>query len=146
MSQPVFALVDCNNFYASCEKLFKPSIAKRPVIVLSNNDGCVVARSAEAKALGIKMGVPVFMIKNEIKRHQIEVCSSNYALYADMSARVMQILEQMAPEVEVYSIDKSKLYTMAAQATKNIYGQYCPAKGNEWRRLSALSSYPTISP
>jgi DNA polymerase V len=109
MSPPVFALVDCNNFYASCEKLFRPALATRPVIVLSNNDGCVVARSAEAKALGIKMGVPVFMIKDEIKRHRIEVCSSNYSLYADMSARVMQILEQMAPEVEVYSIDEAFL-------------------------------------
>ncbi|MDO9518596.1 MAG: hypothetical protein Q7L19_00100, partial [Pseudohongiella sp.] len=74
------------NFYASCEKLFRPQIATRPVVVLSNNDGCVVARSAEAKALGIKMGVPVFMIKAEIKRHRIEICSSNYSLYADMSA------------------------------------------------------------
>lgn len=109
MSETVFALVDCNNFYCSCEKVFRPAIARRPVIVLSNNDGCVVARSAEAKALGIKMGVPAFMIKNEIKRHQIEVCSSNYSLYADMSARVMQILEQMAPEVEVYSIDEAFL-------------------------------------
>ena len=76
----------------------------------------MVARSAEAKTLGIKMGVPVFMIKNEIKRHRIEVFSSNYSLYADMSARVMQILEQMAPEVEVYSIDKNKLHTVDAQS------------------------------
>src|SRR5690606_4387267 len=133
MNAPVFALVDANNFYATCEKVFNPALANRPVIVLSNNDGCVVARSAEAKALGIKMGIPVFMIKDQIRRYKVEVCSSNYSLYADMSARVMQILEQMAPEVEVYSIDKSKLYTMAAQATKIIYGQYCSAKGNEWR-------------
>jgi len=134
MNPPVFALVDCNNFYASCEKLFKPSIAKRPVIVLSNNDGCVVARSAEAKALGIKMGVPVFMIKNEIKRHQIEVCSSNYSLYADMSARVMQILEQMAPEVEVYSIDEAflGLGSLSANYDLSAYAREIREKVEKW--------------
>lgn len=134
MNPPVFALVDCNNFYASCEKIFKPSIAKRPVIVLSNNDGCVVARSAEAKALGIKMGVPVFMIKHEIKRHQIEVCSSNYSLYADMSARVMQILEQMAPEVEVYSIDEAflALGTLASNYDLPAYALAIREKVERW--------------
>lgn len=105
----VFALVDCNNFYASCEKLFRPDLTDRPVIVLSNNDGCVVARSQEAKALGIKMGVPVFQIRDLISRHSIVVFSSNYALYADMSSRVMQTLEAMAPGVEVYSIDEAFL-------------------------------------
>jgi DNA polymerase V len=142
----LFALVDCNNFYVSCERLFRPELRGRPVVVLSNNDGCVISRSAESKALGIKMGVPTFQIRDLIRKHGVVTFSSNYALYADISSRVMQTLESQAPKVEVYSIDKSKLYTMAAQATKNIYGQYCPAKGNEWRRLSALSSYPTISP
>jgi len=134
MSGPVFALVDCNNFYASCEKLFRPSIARQPLVVLSNNDGCVVARSAEAKALGIKMGVPVFMIKAEIKRHQIEVCSSNYSLYADMSARVMQVLEQMAPEVEVYSIDEAflGLGTLAAQYNLQTYALEIRNRVEKW--------------
>lgn len=107
--KPVFSLVDCNNFYASCEKLFRPDLAGRPVIVLSNNDGAVVARSAEAKALGIKMGVPVFKIRDEIKRHRIVSFSSNYSLYADLSSRVMSSLEEMAPRVEVYSIDEAFL-------------------------------------
>lgn len=105
----VFALVDCNNFYASCEKLFRPDISDRAVVVLSNNDGCVVARSKEAKALGIKMGVPAFQIRDMIRKHAIVVFSSNYALYADMSSRVMQTLEAMAPRVEVYSIDEAFL-------------------------------------
>lgn len=103
----VFALVDCNNFYASCEKLFRPDIKDRAVVVLSNNDGCVVARSKEAKALGIKMGVPAFKIKEMIHKHAIVVFSSNYALYADISNRVMQTLEALAPQVEVYSIDEA---------------------------------------
>lgn len=104
---PVFALVDCNNFYASCEKLFRPDLKDTPVVVLSNNDGCVVARSREAKSLGIKMGVPVFQIKAEMQRHGILAFSSNYALYADLSSRVMRTLEEMAPRVEVYSIDEA---------------------------------------
>ncbi len=106
---PVFALVDCNNFYASCEKLFRPDLKDTPVVVLSNNDGCVVARSREAKLLGIKMGVPVFQIKSEMQRHGILAFSSNYALYADLSSRVMRTLEEMAPRVEVYSIDEAFL-------------------------------------
>lgn len=105
----VFALVDCNNFYASCEKLFRPDLINLPVVVLSNNDGCVVARSKEAKALGIKMGVPVFQIQDEIRQHNIKVFSSNYALYADLSSRVMRTLESMVPKIEVYSIDEAFL-------------------------------------
>ncbi len=103
----MFALVDCNNFYATCETLFRPSLRGKPVVVLSNNDGCVVARSAEAKTLGIKMGVPAFQIKDEIARHGIEVFSSNYTLYADMSHRVMSILEKITPAIEIYSIDEA---------------------------------------
>lgn len=104
-----FALVDCNNFYASCERLFRPDLAHRAIVVLSNNDGCVVARSKEAKALGIKMGVPVFQIKALLEQHQVVVFSSNYALYADISARVMRTLEELAPAVEIYSIDEAFL-------------------------------------
>lgn len=103
------ALVDCNNFYASCEKLFRPDLRDTPVVVLSNNDGCVVARSKEAKALGIRMGVPVHHIKAEIRQHRIQVFSSNYTLYGDMSRRVMTTLEALAPRVDVYSIDEAFL-------------------------------------
>src|SRR5690554_8019892 len=108
MSQ-VFALVDCNNFYASCERLFRPDLINKPVLMLSNNDGCVVARSAETKALGIKMGVPVYQIQDEIRQHNIQTFSSNYPLYADLSSRVMRTLEALAPRVEVYSIDEAFL-------------------------------------
>lgn len=103
---PVFALVDCNNFYASCEKLFNPKLKDTPVVVLSNNDGCVVARSAEVKALGIPMGVPWFQIQDEARRHGIVAFSSNYALYADMSNRVVEVLSQFSPSIETYSIDE----------------------------------------
>jgi DNA polymerase V len=103
----VFALVDCNNFYASCERLFRPDLIGKPVIVLSNNDGCVVARSNEAKALGIPMGEPLFKVKDLVARHKVHVFSSNYALYGDLSHRVMDVLRQMEPDVEVYSIDEA---------------------------------------
>jgi DNA polymerase V len=105
----IFALVDCNNFYVSCERLFSAAIQNRPVIVLSNNDGCVVARSNEVKALGIKMGQPVFEIQHLIEQHNIVVFSSNYSLYADLSDRTMQLLSTFTPEQEVYSIDESFL-------------------------------------
>lgn len=106
---PVFALVDCNNFYASCEKLFNPTLRDRPVVVLSNNDGCVVARSAEVKALGIPMGVPWFKIQQEAKRYGIVAFSSNYELYGDLSNRVVEVLSAFSPNIEVYSIDESFL-------------------------------------
>ena len=105
----MFALVDCNNFYASCERVFNPAHRPPPVIVLSNNDGCVIARSNEAKALGFNMGDPYFKVRDLIERHGVAVFSSNYALYGDMSRRVMQTLEQFAPEVEIYSIDEAFL-------------------------------------
>jgi len=101
------ALVDVNNFYASCERLFRPDLVGRPIVVLSNNDGCVVARSAEAKKMGIKMGVPYFKIKRDFERFGGVWFSSNYALYADMSQRVMSTLESMVPAIEVYSIDEA---------------------------------------
>jgi DNA polymerase V len=105
----MFALVDCNNFYASCERVFNPAIIHRPVVVLSNNDGCVIARSNEAKALGFKMGDVYFKVRPLIEQHGVAVFSSNYTLYGDMSSRVMQTLEQFAPEVEIYSIDEAFL-------------------------------------
>lgn len=103
---PTFGLVDCNNFYASCERVFQPELLQRPLVVLSNNDGCVVARSQEAKNLGIPMGVPLFKIRNLVRDHGVEVRSSNYALYGDLSERVMSILGENAPRIEVYSIDE----------------------------------------
>jgi DNA polymerase V len=106
-SQQQIALIDCNNFYVSCERVFNPALIGKPVIVLSNNDGCAVARSQEAKDLGIAMGVPVFKIKSQIEKHQIEVYSSNYSLYGDMSARVMATLFHFSPDVEIYSIDEA---------------------------------------
>lgn len=105
----MYGLVDCNNFYASCERAFNPSLNGKPVIVLSNNDGCVIARSNEAKALGIKMGVPAYQIKDLVKQYDIAVFSSNYVLYGDMSGRVMSLLADMTPEIEVYSIDEAFL-------------------------------------
>ena len=101
-----FALVDCNSFYVSCERVFRPELEGVPVVVLSNNDGCVIARSNEAKALGIKMGTPYFQLKDLVKREGVEVFSSNYELYGDMSRRVVSTLSQFTPTLEVYSIDE----------------------------------------
>lgn len=105
----MYALVDCNNFYASCERVFNPSLNGVPIVVLSNNDGCVIARSNEAKALGIPMGEPAFKMKEVIEQHGVAVFSSNYTLYGDMSARVMQTLQTFVPSMEVYSIDEAFL-------------------------------------
>ena len=102
-----FALVDCNNFYASCERVFEPKLEGKPIVVLSNNDGCIIARSNEAKALGIKMGVPYFKLKNLITQNGVVVKSSNYPLYGDMSSRVMKVIGEYSPVQEVYSIDES---------------------------------------
>ena len=103
----MIALIDCNNFYASCERLFRPDLRRKPIVVLSNNDGCVVARSDESKALGIPMGVPFFKIKEQVRVHKIQVFSSNYTLYGDISHRVMQTIASIVPDMEVYSIDES---------------------------------------
>ena len=103
------ALVDCNSFYVSCERLFKPRILKKPVVVLSNNDGCIISRSSEAKALGIKMGDPYFRAKEIIIKNGIHVFSSNYSLYGDISRRVMRILKYLVPDIEIYSIDEAFL-------------------------------------
>ena len=103
----MIALADCNNFYASCERVFNPKIENKPVVVLSNNDGCVIAHSNEAKALGIKMGEPAFKSKDVFRRHNVHVYSTNFALYGDLSERIMSILTDYAPRIEVYSIDEA---------------------------------------
>jgi DNA polymerase V len=114
----LIALVDCNNFYVSCERVFNPKLNGKPVVVLSNNDGCVVARSNEAKALGIPMGEPLFKLRELIRREGVAVLSSNYALYGDMSERVMSILQEGCAEVEVYSIDEAFLEPQLWQPTE----------------------------
>jgi DNA polymerase V len=113
----MFALVDCNNFYCSCERVFDPSLNGRPVVVLSNNDGCVIARSEEAKEIGIRMAIPEYMIRDVIQKHRVAVFSSNYTLYGDMSARVMKILASFVPAMELYSIDEAFLDTSALAYT-----------------------------
>jgi len=105
----MIALVDCNNFYASCERLFQPHLQNRPVVVLSNNDGCVIARSDEAKVLGIEMGAPSFLIEPTLQQHDVSVFSSNYTLYGDLSDRVMNTVSRFADQMEVYSIDEAFL-------------------------------------
>lgn len=105
----MFALIDCNNFYASCERVFRPDLNGKPVVVLSNNDGCVIARSNEAKALGIPMGAPAFQYEDVFVKHNVHVFSANFALYGDMSHRVMTILSEYSPEIEIYSIDEAFL-------------------------------------
>ena len=105
----MFALVDCNNFYASCERVFNPKLDKKPIVILSNNDGCVISRSNEAKALGIPMGAPAFKYDPLFKKNKVHVFSSNFPLYGDMSSRVMNILSNYTPNIEVYSIDEAFL-------------------------------------
>ena len=103
------ALIDCNNFYASCERIFNPKLMRKPIVVLSNNDGCIITRSAEAKKLGIKMGEPYFKVKKIIDKNNVKVFSSNYSLYGDISQRVMETLARFAPDIEIYSIDEAFL-------------------------------------
>ena len=103
----MIALADCNNFYASCERVFNPGLKNKPIVVLSNNDGCIIARSNEAKVLGIKMGVPVFQVRDIIDNNNVYVFSTNFALYGDMSSRVMSLLSDISPEIEIYSIDEA---------------------------------------
>ena len=102
----MFALVDANSFYCSCERVFNPSLRDRPVVVLSNNDGCIIALTPEVKALGVKMGTPYFQNREVLEKNHVHVFSSNYALYGDMSRRVMQVIARFAPAFEIYSIDE----------------------------------------
>lgn len=131
------ALVDVNNFYASCERLFRPDLKGRPIVVLSNNDGCVVSRSPEAKALGIKMGVPYFQIRQFFEAMGGVWFSSNYALYGDMSNRVMTVLEGMAPAAEVYSIDEAFIELSESWAGDLLeYGRQVRARVQQWTGLT----------
>lgn len=131
------ALVDVNNFYASCERLFRPELRGRPIVVLSNNDGCVVSRSPEAKALGIKMAGPYFKVREQFEAHGGVAFSSNYALYGDMSGRVMSTLETMAPELEVYSIDEAFLSLSESFAGDlTAYGQQIRQRVWQWTGLT----------
>ena len=130
---PIFALVDCNNFYASCERVFSPRLEGQPIVVLSNNDGCVVARSNEAKALGIGMGVPEFHIRPLLRTHQVQVFSSNYRLYGDMSQRVMETLEQFTPALEVYSVDEAFLSVVGVERRDlTEYGRQIRRTVKQW--------------
>ena len=130
------ALIDVNNFYVSCERVFNPKLIGKPVVVLSNNDGCAVARSNEVKALGVGMGAPWFKLKDLAKQHNIVALSSNYALYADMSNRVMSILSQFSPDQENYSIDESFLdLTQFKRRDLNAYGQQMRNRILQWTGL-----------
>ena len=128
-----FALVDCNNFYASCERIFNPKLIGRAIVVLSNNDGCIITRSAEAKALGIKMGEPYFKAKKIIQKNNVKVFSSNYALYGDISQRVMETLSSFSPEVEIYSIDEAFLgFNGFKNYELNTYCRHMREKIKKW--------------
>lgn len=134
---PAFALVDCNNFYASCEKLFRPDLANKAVVVLSNNDGCVVARCPLAKQLGIRMGIPAFQLQALLQSGAVVAFSSNYALYADMSARVMKTLAELAPGIEVYSIDEAFLDLSGLAATERLrLAQLIRQRVRQWLGLT----------
>ena len=140
----IFALIDCNNFYCSCERVFNPALEKRGVVVLSNNDGCIVARSQEVKDLKIPMAAPYFQYKNILKQNNVKVFSSNYQLYGDMSARIMNILTNFCPEIEFYSIDEAfvKLNNIA-----NInYEQYCLEIANYIKKCTSIPVSIGIGP
>lgn len=128
----IFALVDCNNFYASCERVFNPKLEGKPIVVLSNNDGVIIARSNEAKALGIKMATPIFKVQDVIDRNKVNVFSSNYVLYGDMSHRVISILKESAPEVEVYSVDEAFLKLDGIQGNLTEFGTNIRNKIHKW--------------
>lgn len=140
----MFALADCNNFFASCERVFRPDLQNKPVIVLSNNDGCAIARSNEAKALGIKMGDPYFKIRPLVEKHGVAVFSGNMALYGDMSQRVRWVLEEYAPAIEVYSIDEAFLDLRGMQ--HNDLDAYAKEISRQCRRLTAIPVSVGIAP
>ncbi len=129
----MYALVDCNNFYASCERVFKPKLIGKPIVVLSNNDGCIISRSDEAKAVGIPMGAPEFKVRELLKEKNVTVFSSNYPLYGDLSNRVMQILEQFSPNIEIYSIDEAFMNFDGVTVTDfHDYGLQIKSRVQQW--------------
>ena len=140
----MFAIFDINNAYASMERVFDPSLDGKPIIVLSNNDGCVVARSAEAKELGIKMGVPLYQIQEIVRRNKVIVKSSNYALYADMSQRVMNVLASFAPQIEVYSIDEAFIELRGMDSDKMI--EFCSMLRSTVRKWLKIPMSVGIAP
>ena len=128
----VLALVDCNNFYVSCERVFDPKLENKPIVVLSNNDGCIVSRSNEVKALGIPMGKAAFEVRETLEKHHVQAFSSNYTLYADMSKRVMQTLFEFTPDIEIYSIDEAFLDLSGFQVPLQEYGQRIRNTVKQW--------------
>jgi len=148
-SKKKIALVDCNSFYVSCERLFKPKIQYKPVVVLSNNDGCVISRSSEAKALGIKMGEPYFKVKELIRKNKVCIFSSNYALYGDLSRRVMRVLKTFSPNIEIYSIDEAFIdLTFLDEKSIENYGKEIRKKVLKWTGIPTsvgISSTKTLS-
>ena len=143
------ALIDCNNFYASCERIFNPKLMRKPIVVLSNNDGCIITRSAEAKKLGIKMGEPYFKAKKIIDQNNVKVFSSNYSLYGDISQRVMETLAKFASEVEIYSIDEAFLALNGFENYElNTYCSYIRRTIKQWIGIPVsigVSSTKTLS-
>jgi DNA polymerase V len=126
------ALLDCNNFYTSCERVFEPAVRNKPIVVLSNNDGCVIARSEEAKEIGVTMGSPLFKVESLLNEHDAEIFSSNYPLYGDMSGRVMNLLENFTPEIEIYSIDEAFLSLEPRKKSLDNLGHSIREKIYKW--------------
>jgi DNA polymerase V len=142
----MFALVDCNNFYVSCERAFQGKLRGVPVVVLSNNDGCIVSRSQEAKALGIKMGEPYFKVKPLLEQHGVRVFSSNYALYGDMSRRVMHYLSSVVPDIEIYSIDEAFLDFRGMERYQGCLATYAANIKEEVYRRTHIPTCIGIAP
>ncbi|WP_312478587.1 Y-family DNA polymerase [Stutzerimonas nitrititolerans] len=132
MVNRVYALIDCNSFYCSCERITQPELKRKPVVVLSNNDGCVIARTSEVKALGIPMGAPYHKVRKILRQHGVVVRSSNYTLYADISNRVMTVLADMVPTIEVYSIDEAWADLTGLDADLTAYGLHIRARLLQW--------------
>lgn len=143
----MFALVDCNSFYASCERVFRPDLLGKPIVVLSNNDGCVISRSSEAKAVGVPMGTPAYQSEELFKQHRVNVFSANFSLYGDMSQRIMTILSEYTPDMEVYSIDEAFLkFDETAITDLQAYGQSIVNRLKKWTGLPvSIGIAPTKS-
>ena len=148
-SKKKIALIDCNSFYVSCERLFNPKIQKVPVVVLSNNDGCVISRSTEAKRIGIKMGEPYFKVKELVKRNNVQIFSSNYALYGDISRRVMKVLKGFSDKIEIYSIDEAFIdLTHVKNELAEEYGKKIRERVLKWTGIPTsvgISNTKTLS-